>query len=742
METNWSNFLGSWHPVVLHLPIGMFAALLVFECLAWRHRGDSFVHRFRRWFSWALASAGLCAAVSGWFLGSGGDYAGSTVFWHRWLGIGFAAVLCLMGVLVHIQAPRIYRRLGLLIGMLLMVASGHFGGTLTHGEGYLARYAPSGLRSLIGGWNLQDAPPVSQGNVLAQEPSATDDESVVFAVLEARCWECHGSQKQKGRLRLDTVEGLLSVIEFRDAPNSSLFQRVALPADHPDVMPPSGELLTDDEILAMMHWIHAGAPMSRLKVVQESAHAEEAEEARSLEDIRELTGAWIGFADGKESSSLRVDFSLRESTIGAEAVQALQSIAPRIQELSFAGHQDLPDLDNLLPPLEALERLRLDRTQLTSRQIVAVLNKTPRLQYLNLHSTLADEQIAAAVIKLHDLQRLVLFNTNLSADQISELERRMPGVEISGDLALPRDPFENGGPRQVLAADASKGRIALLRQTSLDRYELIWEESVQQIHDLQVLTNGNILFQKTWTQLLEVDPQSRETVWAYDAVQKNRKKDDGPVEVHSFQRISNRTTLIAESGPARLLEVNWDGSVLLEIPLQVDRPDPHHDTRLVRKTSTGTYLVAHEADGVVREYEDSGAVIWSYAVPLFEKKAMDGRGFDAWGNQVFAAERLPNGNTLIATGNGHSLLEVNVKGEIQWHLRQDDLSGIRLAWVTTVQVLPNGNYIIGNCHAGKEQPQVIEINRDKEVVWQFHDFERFGNSLSNSFVVADSEHFR
>jgi hypothetical protein len=55
--------------------------------------------------------------------------------------------------------------------------------------------------------------------------------------------------------------------------------------------------------------------------------------------------------------------------------------------------------------------------------------------------------------------------------------------------------------------------------------------------------------------------------------------------------------------------------------------------------------------------------------------------------------------------------------------------------VTTLQEMENGNLIVGNCHAGPDNPQIIEITRDKKVVWSFNDFETFGNALAVSLVV-------
>ena len=82
------------------------------------------------------------------------------------------------------------------------------------------------------------------------------------------------------------------------------------------------------------------------------------------------------------------------------------------------------------------------------------------------------------------------------------------------------------------------------------------------------------------------------------------------------------------------------------------------------------------------------------------------------------------------------MLEVTPQKKIVWKLDQNDLPGIQLAWVTTLQVLANGNIVIGNCHAGPKNPQIIEVTREKKVVWTFTDFQRFGNALTNSRILT------
>jgi outer membrane protein assembly factor BamB len=286
-----------------------------------------------------------------------------------------------------------------------------------------------------------------------------------------------------------------------------------------------------------------------------------------------------------------------------------------------------------------------------------------------------------------------------------------------------------GEGHRILVADYSTKRIAIVNPAG----KIEWEYRIDDLHDLHLLPSGNVLFQTNMTHLLEVDPKTNKVVWEYDA---QRMNDDGKrVEVHAFQRLADGKTMIAESGRARIIEVNKDGQITALIRMKVEHPSTHSDTRLARKLENGNYLVAHEADGKVREYDTKGQVVWEYEVRLFGKVKKGGHGPEAWGNSLFCALRLANGNTLIATGNGHSVIEITPAREIVWQVTQDELPGIKLAWVTTLQVLASGNIVIGNCHAGKDQPQIVEITRDKKVVWTWRDFEKFGNATSNSFVI-------
>lgn len=265
--------------------------------------------------------------------------------------------------------------------------------------------------------------------------------------------------------------------------------------------------------------------------------------------------------------------------------------------------------------------------------------------------------------------------------------------------------------------------------------EVEWQMPWQGIHDIHQLPSGNIMTIDQAHVVVEIDPTTKKVVWSYDSA-KNNGNEGKKVEVHAIQPLENGNVMIAESGAGRIIEVDRAGTLQKEISLKLDHPHPHTDTRLARKIANGNYLVCHEGDGVLREYDGKGQVVWEYEVPLFDKPTADGHDANAWGNKLFSALRLENGNTLIATGNGHSVLQVTPAKEIVWHLKQNELKGVQLAWVTTLAVLSNGNYLIGNCHAGPEQPQLVEIEpKTKTVVWEMRQFDRLGNDVSNAIIA-------
>jgi len=267
--------------------------------------------------------------------------------------------------------------------------------------------------------------------------------------------------------------------------------------------------------------------------------------------------------------------------------------------------------------------------------------------------------------------------------------------------------------KNVLAICDSKGEVLWRHDTAGP------EKGHSGHHDLQLLPNGNILFHDSWTKTTEITLE-KEVVWQYDSATANGNEGK-KVDVHAFRRMPDDTTIIVESNVGRIIHVDAEGWITKEVPLG---RDGREKTRLVRFLENGHYLACAERPGVVTEYDAGGKIVWEYLTDT----------------RVFGAIRLRNGNTLICTGSGNSVIEVTPAKEIVWEIsKRIPGTDVTLGWMTCLEELANGNFAIGNCHAGEGQPQIVEISRDKKIVWQFDEWELVGNGLACWHVLSAEE---
>ncbi len=256
---------------------------------------------------------------------------------------------------------------------------------------------------------------------------------------------------------------------------------------------------------------------------------------------------------------------------------------------------------------------------------------------------------------------------------------------LAGGLMAASHPF--------LCADTRTGSVMKVGRDG----EIFWSYSVPQVHDVWGLKNGNVLLASTKLGVQEVSPDKK-VVWRYKAGKKDR--------TYSCQPLSDGAVLVGISGkPNRFIEVNRDGVVTKTVEVKAKG-----SIRLVRKTKSGNCVVAARSEKKVQVYDTSGALIREIAVP-----------------GAYHAVELDNGNILVGCMDGHMVLEIDPNDKIVWQIAENELHGIPLRTVGGLQRLPNGNTVIIN-YAGADyigqQPQIIEVTRDKKVVWQVFDNEQ------------------
>ncbi|MCC6521376.1 MAG: hypothetical protein IT373_01820 [Polyangiaceae bacterium] len=265
-------FFGRFHPLAVHLPVGILILVAAAEVLtlhpALRRRIDPALGVVLPF----MVVAAVGSFLLGHLLALGAGYPAGTLLLHRRLM--FAVVLVASGCLVawtwHDRRPSglsrgLYRAaLGASFGLLAVGA--HFGGVMTRGETYLSKYAPGLLRSLLGGEEPRPEERPDEPPRASAEPLVYAD--VVAPLLEAHCVECHGPETAKGHLRVDGVDALLAgggtgpAIVAGAGARSLIVARMTLPASDDDHMPPKGRPgPTAEEIATISFWIDRGATL-------------------------------------------------------------------------------------------------------------------------------------------------------------------------------------------------------------------------------------------------------------------------------------------------------------------------------------------------------------------------------------------------------------------------------------------------------------------------------------------------
>ena len=248
----------------------------------------------------------------------------------------------------------------------------------------------------------------------------------------------------------------------------------------------------------------------------------------------------------------------------------------------------------------------------------------------------------------------------------------------------------------------------------------IWSYSTgkgPEYDDIWMLSNGNILF--TRMQYVALITPDKKVLWRYDC---NNAKDSTHTEVHSCQPIGLDKVMFVVSGlPPKLFVVNIKtGKVEVEHELPYIQPanasDIHPQNRRARVTAQGTYLVSFLNMGRVVEYDKNFKEIWSYSTP-----------------KPWSAVRLKNGNTLITDEKDWLTREVNSKSETLWEFNCKTDLPAEYQFTSAPQTctrLANGNTIFTSRGQAFKGPQLIEVTRDKKVVWVLQDWKNIGDATA------------
>lgn len=467
------RFIGNFHPVLLHLPIGVFILIVLQELGAIfgkrHHEEVAATSMFPLFFG---AASAIVAVVVGFLLYQGSeDYAGNPIAErHLWGGLIFAVAAVITFILkawtVALSANPAFYRLLLFASVGIMSFASHDGASMTHGEDHLTKYAPDPLRVALGLKPKKGDAPANGVSVVAKNPEDrivyTD---VVAPILERRCVQCHKEGKAKGKFRMDTYELLVKGgkegpgLEPGNSAKSNIIIRMELPEDDEDHMPPEGKPdIEDTEVAIVKWWIDNGAdPKKALKDFQvpdalkeaialispaSAAPAEDAAETSPHETVpgpddalkksvaaisKEFPGA-VSFESQVSELVTFTAVSLRANMDDA----AFKKIAPLTTQLVTVDLSATKITDVSVVQLESAKNLRLVRLAETGITDAAIdtLRKLPKLESINLYGTKVTDAGVSKLATMPQLKRLYLWKTAVTPAAITALKEKLPNCEI------------------------------------------------------------------------------------------------------------------------------------------------------------------------------------------------------------------------------------------------------------------------------------------------------------------------
>lgn len=428
---------GRTHPILVHFPIAMVLVAAMIETIRAIVRRPTPART-----SINMLGIGVIAAAaaigSGWLNGDYENHASQadTMELHRWIGIG-GGVIALLAFLVGLGASRSRRALMAFRAMLVVAAAaigftGHLGGSMVYGEGYMLAPLKMGKRPAVTEPRPTPAlPPATDmpANPLAGPGVGTDSAPIAVAaanvsfdrdvlpIFVARCVECHGEAKVKGGLRLDSLDHVMGaeswVLSIEDPAQSDLVVRVKMHSEDDGAMPPKGERLTSAEIATIEAWI-ASLAVGGTKSGSEIDASGEVE-ASGVQ-------ATIGASDGTPATN---DRSLAWTSEQLEAIKTLRARGARIEPVSVDS--SLLDVNlSLMSPacdggalatlgtlVDRIERLNLAGASVGSAELAAI-GAGRAIRSIDLDRTAVDDEGAQMLAALPALETVIVTGTRLT----------------------------------------------------------------------------------------------------------------------------------------------------------------------------------------------------------------------------------------------------------------------------------------------------------------------------------------
>lgn len=428
------QYTGPYHPLLLHLPIGILFLAFLMQLFDWRSKKEQYQAAIQLALLIGMISA-IFSAITGYGLSLAGGYEENLLQKHQYLGIG-VALLSILVYLFHRTKSAFYTPTFFLL-MVLLVGAGHFGGSLTHGADFLT----SGKK------NTQP--------LLTSMESAVLFPDIIQPILKEKCVRCHNASKTKGELLMATIAGIQkggesgALLVAGDTLNSLLLKRIHLPLEEEKHMPPKGKKqLTTEEVQLLNWWIKEGAsfdknvsayalPFPIQTILNKYIQPKEALPSKGIKRLGDKELATLrqkGIPIHRlhiESPFVEVDLSRKQQI--SKLLKQLKKVNSQIVSLNLS-YTDIKDGDlSIIENLPHLQKLYLQKTGITDKALSS-LKELAYLEYLNLYGTGITDDGLTIIKDLPRLKKLYLWQSETTSEGIAKLTSYKPRLDIQAGV--------------------------------------------------------------------------------------------------------------------------------------------------------------------------------------------------------------------------------------------------------------------------------------------------------------------
>lgn len=455
-----SSLIGHFHPVFVHLPIGILLLAFILHVIEKKKPGTDFRQAITISLLVGMISA-VISCITGYFLSRSDDYDEQLVNQHQWMGIGVAVIAIVLYFLRKRNTATRWHWPLMILLIILVSVTGHIGGSLTHGSDYLTRPFTE----------LRNKPDTTQKVVIPNVQEAAAYQQIIQPLLQNKCYSCHNKNKQKGGFRMDEPALLVkggksgtALLPGR-AEASELMKRLLLPRENEDHMPPKEKpQLTESEIALIHWWIATGASFDKqvkeleqpaavkplLLALQNASTEKKAlpgipaepvgkADDSALKKIRDLGVVILPVS--KNCNYLSANF-ITARGISNKDIQLLLPVKKQLVWLKLGMPAINDSALTVIAQCPNITRLQLDHTQVTDAGLQH-LKALKQLQYLNLVGTKITAAGLMPLKVLDQLQSIYCYQTAVRKEEYAQLQQAFPGVIIdSGGYQVPLLPTD------------------------------------------------------------------------------------------------------------------------------------------------------------------------------------------------------------------------------------------------------------------------------------------------------------